>query len=454
MPTKVAVPTDAEGLRETLLDRSKMNTILNEGSLPEFIQNYVNAHAKANTDVAEQVKEQVDAAFANFVRENGIAEFRKGGKRITHAEVKQDDFSSRKTAAMWSDKAPGAVLNGKFPGLFDFLKTVDHHADPRDPAIADVRREITNAMSSTDPGSGGFLVPEEFRSELLRVALEGAIVRPRARVIPMASLRTSFPAIDTTTNNGSVYGGVIGYWTEEGATLIQSQPAFNRIVLEAKKLTAYTEIPNELIQDSSPSVDMLVREIFPEAVAWFEDIAFMRGTGVGEPLGVLSAGNAALLSIAGEGGQAASTVVWENIIKMYSRMLPSSLNKAVWLAAPNVFPQLATMALSVGTGGGPVWLNNGVEGPPVTILGRPVIFTEKVSTLGSASDIAFIDFSQYLLGDRMAMSAEVSPHYKFGNDVTAYRFIERVDGRPWMQSPITPQNGGDTLSPFVSLAAR
>jgi hypothetical protein len=46
-----------------------------------------------------------------------------------------------------------------------------------------------------------------------------------------------------------------------------------------------------------------------------------------------------------------------------------------------------------------------------------------------------------------------SEHYKFGNDKTAYRIIERVDGRPWIQSAITPANSGSTLSPFVQLSS-
>jgi len=139
---------------------------------------------------------------------------------------------------------------------------------------------------------------------------------------------------------------------------------------------------------------------------------------------------------------------------MYSRMLPSSLGKAVWVVSPNTFPQLATMALSVGTGGSAVWLNNGVEGPPASILGRPVIISEKIAALGGVGDINFVDFSQYLVGDRMSMDAKVSTDFRFGNDMTAYRFIERVDGRPWLQSAITPSNGGPTLSPYVTLAAR
>jgi len=136
-------------------------------------------------------------------------------------------------------------------------------------------------------------------------------------------------------------------------------------------------------------------------------------------------------------------------------MLPSSLSRAVWVCSVDCFPELATMALSVGTGGSAIWLNNGVAGPPMTILGRPVIFTEKApGLLGDLGDISFIDFGFYLVGDRQVMSASVSEHYRFGNDELAFKVIERVDGRPWLQSAITPQNSGPTLSPFVQLAAR
>ncbi len=32
--------------------------------------------------------------------------------------------------------------------------------------------------------------------------------------------------------------------------------------------------------------------------------------------------------------------------------------------------------------------------------------------------------------------------------------IQRNDGRPWLESAITPQNNSATLSPFVQLATR
>ena len=167
--------------------------------------------------------------------------------------------------------------------------------------------------------------------------------------------------------------------------------------------------------------------------------------------------NSAIVSQAAVSGQTAGTIQWENIVGMYARMLPSSLANAVWVVAPSALPELFTMALSIGTGGAAVGPMAGTDGqgrPVLQMLGLPIIISEKVGNVGTAGDVNLVDFSQYLIGDRMQMEAEQSSDYKFGNDMMAYRFIERVDGRPWLQSAITPRNGGPTLSPYVSLAAR
>jgi HK97 family phage major capsid protein len=452
MSTKLAVPTTADDLKTVLLDKTKMKTILDEGSLPEFMTNYVNEFGKVNADVGEQVQIQVERAMASYAAERGV-ELKKGDRKATAADMKRQ----RQTATYKSGEiAPGAALDGKFDDLWDFLKVCDAKTIASGQEL-ERRTLIENAMSSTDPASGGFLIPEEFRATLMQVALEKALVRPRATVIPMTSLRISMPIVDSTSNVSSVYGGVIGYWTEEGAALVQSQPNFGRVVLEAKKLTAYTEVPNELRRDSAISVETLLGTMMPQGIAWFEDIAFMFGSGVGEPLGVFNALNSAVVAQAAVGGQTAATIQWENIVGMYSRMLPSSLASAVWIVSPAALPELFTMALSIGTGGsalGPIAGTMGTGSPTLSLLGLPIVISEKVSNLGTAGDVNLVDFSQYLIGDRMQMEAEQSSDYRFGNDMMAYRFIERVDGRPWLQSAITPRNGGPTLSPYVQLAAR
>jgi HK97 family phage major capsid protein len=452
--TAPVIPETPEGLQEAFCDRKYMKALFAEDApndaYAKFATAYANKIGSKDGGIERQVSEQVEAAIASFAKDNFVNLKRPNMAPATATDVR----NSRQTGNAFLKEAPGRALNGKFDTLMDFMAVVG--GDPRDPETAALRKDIKNAMSSTDPSSGGFLVPEEYRTEMLQLALSESIVRPRATVIPMSTLRVAIPTVDSTSNVSSVYGGIVGYWTEEGAALVQSQPRFGRVALEAKKLTAYTEIPNELIQDSNPSAEAFVRQAFPKAIAWFEDIAFLTGTGVGEPLGVFNTLNSAIVAQAKESGQAASTILWENIVGMYARMLPSSLNSAVWVVSPDTLPQLMTTALSVGTGGAPIGMANfdGTSGPTLSLLGRPVIVSEKVAGLTSQGDVSFVDFAQYLIGDRMSMSAELSTDYKFANDVTAFRFIERVDGRPWLQSAITPKNNTATLSPYVQLGAR
>jgi len=449
-PKTIEIPKSSAELEVMLGDADRMKSVFaDKAAFGEFISNYAKTVLDRDQSIATQVREETQRVLADYLRENQPDLI---GRVNLDPGLGVSSLAKQKNA-IHNPRAMGAKIDKEFASSAEYFQAIWHNVQRDAPLQAKLGR-IRNAFSSTVPSEGGFLIPETLRSELLSVSLETAIVRPRARVIPMESLRVPFPAIDSTSNVSSVFGGVVAYWTEEGAALQESEAAFSRIVLDAKKLTAYTEAPNEMISDSVLSFQAFIDQIFPEALAWYEDEAFLNGTGTGMPLGILNTGNAAAVSVAKESGQPADSIVWENIVKMYARMLPSSLGRAVWIASIDTFPELATMAQSVGTGGSAIWLNNGVEGPPMTILGRPVIFSEKASKIGDAGDINFVDFGFYLIGDRQVMSAMSSPHYKFGTDATAYRIIERVDGRPWLQSAITPKNNGATLSAYVKLAER
>jgi HK97 family phage major capsid protein len=452
--TTPVIPRNDVELSEMLGDTSKLKEIVaSTDTLKDFITGYAHKAEKEGTDLADQIEAEVQRGLIKYLADSGVKNAKNEAKRLDLSPKQAALAPGTRIADKYNPNAPGAKIDPLFDDVRSFMQAIWHGSrDPEAQASKFQIKEIQNTFGSTVPADGGFLIPEYLRSELLRVALETALVRPRARVIPMESLTVPFPMIDNTSNASSVYGGVTAYWTEEAAALTNTSATFGRVKLEAKKLTAYSEVPNELFTDSIISLQMFINEVFPEAIAWFEDIAFISGTGVGEPLGFLNA--SAALSVTKETGQAASTIVWENIVKAYSRMLPSSLDRAVWVAHIDTFPELATMALSVGTGGSAIWLNNGVSGPPMTILGRPVFFSEKVNSVGNAGDINFVDLGYYLVGDRQTIQADTSPHYRFQNDQTTLRFIERVDGRPWIQSAITPKNGSNTLSPFVKVAAR
>jgi HK97 family phage major capsid protein len=450
---KITIPDTPEALEDMLRDGKKINALFKGGQFPEFVAKYARVVVEKDRTLTEQITNEVERGIARFLKESkdkdGAVPINLGPSEIAASVHGHGPRTGR--AAIYNRAAMGAAIDKEFESSAAYFRAIWHNTHP-DSALQAKLHRIRNAFSSTVPSEGGFLIPETVRADLLMVALETAIVRPRAMVIPMETLRVPFPSVDETTHSGSLFGGIVCYWTEEGGALQDTSASFSRVILEAKKLTAYTAVPNELISDSPASFQAFLDQVLPQAIAFYEDVACFTGTGVGEPRGFLNAN--ALVSVTKESGQAAATILWENIVKMYARMLPSSLNRAVWVASIDTFPELATMALSVGTGGSAIWLNNGVAGPPMTILGRPVIFTEKAKVLGTAGDINFVDFGYYLMGDRQVMSAMSSPHFKFQNDQTAFRIIERVDGQPWIQSAITPQNGGATLSPYVTIETR
>lgn len=445
----IAAPETPQQFEEALSDKAQIDGMLAAGTFGKFVKGYVNAVQERDDSIQVQVKEQVQSFMADWARENE-------GHSIKGLNLDHNSAPSNKYHKLANPNAIGAPLNGVFPDMATYLQAVWQESHPSGHVTGDnvERMRTMRAYQEKVPSEGGFLVPEEFRAELLRVSLESSIVRPRARVVPMSSATLRFPMIDSTSNVSSVYGGVVVYRTEEGAELTESAATFGSIKLEATKQTALAHVTNELVRDWG-AFGVFIDEIFPEAMAYYEDIDYISGNGAGAPLGALNANNTALISVAKASGQAATTIVWENVIAMYSRMLPSSLNNAVWLASPDTFAELATMALSVGTGGSAVWLTDGHGAPVLTLLGRPIIMTEKApAALGTVGDLSFVDWSMYLIGDRQQMTVDSSPHVKFTSDKTTYRVIQRNDGRPWLQSPITPHNNSATLSPFVNLATR
>jgi HK97 family phage major capsid protein len=447
---KIAIPTGQAELEELLSDGAKVQSLMQEGQFSDVVKAYAKHVADNDVELSRQVKEETQRVLADYLRENenheGLKLLKQGGA----------DAVTTTASKHFQPKALGAKYKAQEYGetLAQFLIDVSPKAYMTAELAAKRETLKAAAASSGEPASGGFLVPEAFRAELMSLSLENSVVRPRARIVPMETSRVIYPFLDDTSHATNVFGGVTGYWTPESGPMTDTAATFGRLALEAWKLTAFANVPNELIADSAISFEAFIRSAFPQALSYFADVAFLSGNGAGQPLGILTAGNAARVSVAKEAGQANDTILWQNIVKMYSRMLPQSLGNAVWVVSPDVFPELATMALSVGTGGSAIWLQNGVGGPPMTILGRPVIVSEKVENLGDQGDINFIDFSYYLVGDRQAMTVASSEHFRFQNGETSFKFVERLDGRPWLQSALTPRNGGPTLSPFVTLDAR
>jgi HK97 family phage major capsid protein len=218
------------------------------------------------------------------------------------------------------------------------------------------------------------------------------------------------------------------------------------------KLTALVPVTSELMEDA-PGMDSYLRRKAPEKMDFKVTDALVSGTGVGMPLGILNA--PCLVTVAKEGSQVADTVVFENINKMWSRMYARWRTSAIWLINQDIEPQLH--ALNHPGDSSPMYMPpGGLSAAPLgTILGRPVVPTEAASTLGDVGDIILASMGQYLAIQKVGgIRTEISIHLWFNYDTTAFRFILRLGGQPWLSTPIARFKGGNTLSSFVTLAER
>ena len=95
--------------------------------------------------------------------------------------------------------------------------------------------------------------------------------------------------------------------------------------------------------------------------------------------------------------------------------------------------------------------------PPLSsgcrLLTRPIVFTEKLPTLGTTGDIILVDLSQYALGLRKELYLEKSNAVNWSTDLTNYRITVRANGQGKWSGAFTPK-AGSTLSWCVSLETR
>ena len=309
-------------------------------------------------------------------------------------------------------------------------------------------KEFKSTQVESEGALGGFLVPEAFRAELLKLMEETAIVRPRATIIPAELPVMNIPVLDqvggpTTAGDPVWYGGVHLHWTEEAGAKTETNADFDMLTMTVHEISGYTQASNAIAKDSAKaglSIVSLIQTLFASAFAWQEDYVFLRGNGVAKPLGVL---NAKCLKTVNR--KTVNDIVYEDLAGMFAAFFGQT---GVWLVSRSA---VAKLLLMEDTEGHLVWQPNAASAMPGTILGMPVLVTEKLPALGSEGDLLLADFSKYLIYDMGEFAVDFSEHYAFTSNKGTWRCSERIDGRPWLSNVVTLTDGSTTVSPFVAL---
>ena len=362
--------------------------------------------------------------------------------------IEPEDHSTEKPEVK---PTPAKDNEKRFASFGEQLMAAYRAATPGGKVDERLTTRAASGLNESTPSDGGFLVQQDFVTELLKRTYETGILASKVKKIPISTNANGMKinAIDEDSRaNGSRWGGVQTYWEGEADEITASKPKFRQMELSLKKLTGLCYATDELLQDAA-ALEAVIRQAFAEEFGFKIDDAILSGSGEGEPLGILNSG--AIVTVAKEASQT-DIITVENLIKMWNRLWSRSRANAVWYINQELEPYLYTLKI----GDKPVYIPAGglSEKPYGTLFGRPVVPIEQCSAAGEVGDIILADIGQYLLIDKGGVKSASSIHVRFLYDENVFRFIYRVDGKPIWTKPLTPYKGSATVSPFVTLAKR
>lgn len=318
----------------------------------------------------------------------------------------------------------------------------------------------SDEASGNEGQFGAFLVPMGFSPTLLQVTPEDDPTATLVTDVPMSNPIVTIPARTDKDHTTSVSGGLIVTRKRETVTGTSSRMQTEQVALHANSAFGLSYSTEELLVDSPISFIAILGAGFRDQFTSFLFNERLNGTGSGEPLGVMN--SPCLVTIAKQTGQAAKTIVTENIDNMVAACWKYS--RAIWLANHDTFPQLQGLTRAVGTGGAVVnylqFSSSDAQGAGTYgqgqgfLLGRPIFFSEYPQALGTAGDLVLGVWSEYLHGTYQPLDSAESIHVRFETHERTFKFWLRDDGQPWWKAALKPKRGANSLSPFVTLAAR
>lgn len=292
-----------------------------------------------------------------------------------------------------------------------------------------------NAVKGLNTGmgsEGGYLIPAQFMNTVMQMAERMEIVRPRAVVQPIPYGNTEIPVIDYaqlwTEGEDPNLGGLAMYWTAEGASDTQTEPEFRQITLASHEATTSVPVTNKLLDNNAVGLEMVIMRLFSQMVSYTEDYAYIRGDGVGKPLGILNAPATMTSNVDATG------ITVANVSDMYVKLMEECIDTAIWLVHPLLYADV--LSLNADSDSAITFLPdlNGRITP--MLLGIPVVRSKLLPGNYASGGLTLVDFNKYIIGDDLNMEVALSEHAEFRKRKTLYRCTIRTDGQPMLFSSV------------------
>lgn len=318
--------------------------------------------------------------------------------------------------------------------------------------------KAVDAHNTMDDDSMGMTVLPEFAPDIAEVLYDENDIVGQTDQYTVTGNRMSFPRVPARSRKtGKRHGGIVGNWLDEGDVMTPTRARLEATELKLKKLAVVVYLTEELLDDASYALEQWITRAVRSEISFMVGDSIVNGMGGGRPLGYLK--STGRVEVPAEVGQMPNTIVAQNILNMYARRRPNvAINEYEWHINQNIEPQLQQMTLGTAGSQQVVYMPpGGLSATPfATLMGLRCRATEFNPSLGQNGDISLVRMKGYTTIAKGGINEVASQHVEFLRDQTAIKFTMRIDGRPFLDTPIEPyqSNGADFQSDFITLAAR
>lgn len=249
----------------------------------------------------------------------------------------------------------------------------------------------------TPDTAGGYLVGTDNRADQYIQPFRNKLLMRKLGARVLSGLRGDV-AIPKHT------GSTTAAWVAENSSLSASDLTFGSVSMTPKHVGALSEMSRQLIQQSSPDIEQLLRDDMAIVLAQALDSAMIHGDGITQPLGILNAAP-------GIQTGTLATLSWAAVATLLEKLELVNADASAWLTQPDVATKLRTTLKESGLPG--YLLENG------KMADLPVYITNQVPTNTTPNPdtgrVILGDFSQMMLGIWSELDILVNPF-----DSTAY----------------------------------
>lgn len=379
---------------------SDPNNIDSERNLADYNQKIVQMEADF-----DRISNEIDFEERQNKREEFLDEVE--GTNLTH-RINPDSNNDKNV--IYSNSFDRYLINGR------------DNISSKDLDILARGKEIHN-LQSDDNTKGGYLVPKEFREQLIQKLDDMLWFRQLANVLPATSASSvGNPTIENDPSDAD--------WTSEVAAVQEdSTLSFGERELTPHLCSKLIKVSMKLLR-GAPNVQGIISDRFAYKFGATEEKAFLTGNGVKKPLGVFTASSQGISTSRDfQGSNTTSAIVADTLRDIKYSVKSQYRGNASWLFHRDGVKQISKLKDSQNQY---LWQPGLREGDPDRLLGAPIRESEYVPNTFTANQYVGIygDFKMYDIIDSLLMEVQRLNELYAGNNKVGFIMRKETDGMP------------------------